>query len=146
MKTVVKKFDELSVYELYKILRARCEIFVVEQNCVYQDLDDIDQEAIHVYLEDEGEIVAYARVIDKNKRLDEVSIGRVISTKRRKGYGSAVMKACIEVAKSHFGAKTIKIGAQAYAVPFYQSLGFAVSSDLYLEDGIPHHYMIYKEN
>ena len=132
MKTVVKKFDELSVHELYKILRARCEIFVVEQNCVDQDLDDIDQEAIHVYVEDEGEIVAYARVIDKNKRLDEVSIGRVISTKRRKGYGSTVMKADYTAAESNYDLMSIGawqgpvIAQNKYGVDLVERAGLSV--------------------
>ena len=83
METIVKKFDELTTTELYEILKIRSEVFVVEQNCVYQDLDDVDKEAYHVYLKEEGKIIAYLRVVDKDKRLDEVSIGRVISLKRR---------------------------------------------------------------
>ena len=79
METIVKQFNELTVGELYEILKLRVEVFVVEQTCAYQDLDDIDQEAYHVYLRNEEGIVAYLRVIDKDKRLDEVSIGRVIS-------------------------------------------------------------------
>jgi ElaA protein len=101
---------------------------------------------VHVYLTENGETVAYLRVIDKGKRLDEVSIGRVISRYRRRGYGQRVMKAGIEVAKSAFGAKRIKIGAQKYAVPFYQSVGFSVIEGTdYNEDGIPHIYMIYEQ-
>jgi ElaA protein len=120
-------------------------VFVVEQNCAYQDLDKIDKEAYHVYLQEEGKIVAYLRVIDKDKRLDEVSIGRVISLKRRQGLGTALMKAGIEVAKEKFGAKVIKIGAQLYAKPFYEGCGFRQISGEYLEDGIPHIYMVYEQ-
>ena len=109
MKVVIKKFEELSVTELYEILRARSEVFVVEQNCVYQDLDCVDQEAYHVYFEEDGRILAYLRVIDKDKRLDEVSLGRVISLKRRCGLGSELMKVGIQVAKEKFGAKKIFI-------------------------------------
>ena len=145
MEIVVKKFEELSVEELYEILRLRAEVFVVEQNCAYQDLDKIDKEAYHVYLQEEGKIVAYLRVIDKDKRLDEVSIGRVISLKRRQGLGTALMKAGIEVAKEKFGAKVIKIGAQLYAKPFYEGCGFRQVSGEYLEDGIPHIYMVYEQ-
>lgn len=145
MEIVVKKFEELSVEELYEILRLRAEVFVVEQNCAYQDLDKIDKEAYHVYLQEEGKIVAYLRVIDKDKRLDEVSIGRVISLKRRQGLGTALMKAGIEVAKEKFGAKVIKIGAQLYAKPFYEGCGFRQISGEYLEDGIPHIYMVYEQ-
>jgi ElaA protein len=145
METIVKRFDELTLYELYDLLKLRAQVFVVEQNCPYQDLDDIDKDAYHVFIVDEGEIVACARVIDKGKRLDEVSIGRVISARRRQGLGTTVMNASIKTAKQFFGAKKIKIGAQEYAIPFYQQVGFKVVSDTYLEDGIPHKYMIYEE-
>jgi ElaA protein len=145
METVIKKFDELTLAELYEILRARAEVFIVEQNCAYQDLDNVDKNAYHVYLKDEGGILAYLRVIDKGERLDEVSLGRVITLKRRQGLGTAVMRVGIDVAKEKYGAKRIKIGAQAYAKPFYEQLGFRQISDEYMEDGIPHIYMIYEE-
>lgn len=145
MQTIIKKFNELSSLELYEILRLRSEVFVVEQNCVYQDLDNLDQEAYHVYLQEGEKIVAYLRVIDKDKRLDEVSLGRVISLERRKGYGTALMKVGLQVAKEVFGAKRVKIGAQAYAKPFYEGVGFRQISGEYMEDGIPHIYMIYEE-
>lgn len=145
MEIIVKKFDELTLVELYEILRLRAEVFVVEQNCPYQDLDNIDQEAYHVYLREEGKILAYLRVIEKGKRLDEVSIGRVISLKRRCGLGSEIMRAGIAVAIEKFYAKKIKIGAQLYAKPFYEGVGFRQISDEYLEDGIPHIYMIYEK-
>ena len=146
METVVKKFEELTLWELYEILRIRSEVFVVEQNCVYQDLDEIDQEAYHVYLKENGKIWAYLRVIDKGKRLDEVSIGRVISLKRRCGLGGILMAEGIKIAEEKFGAKRIKIGAQAYARPFYESVGFRViKEETYMEDGIPHIYMLYGE-
>ena len=99
MEIVIKHFCELTLDELYEILRARAEVFIVEQNCAYQDVDELDKEAYHVYLREEGKIVAYLRVIDKGNRLDEVSLGRVITLKRRCGYGMQVMKAGIEVAR-----------------------------------------------
>lgn len=145
MEITVKKFQELTVDELYEILRARSEIFVVEQDCVYQDLDDVDQDAYHVCVRENGKLVAYLRVIEKGKRLDEVSLGRVISVERLKGWGSIVMQEGIKVAKEKFHAKKIKIGAQKQAMPFYQKLGFKQISDDYDEDGIPHVYMIYEE-
>jgi ElaA protein len=145
METVIKKFDELTLAELYEILRARAEVFIVEQNCAYQDLDNVDKNAYHVYLKDESGILAYLRVIDKGERLDEVSLGRVITLKRRQGLGAAVMRVGIDVAKEKYGAKRIKIGAQAYAKPFYEQLGFRQISGEYMEDGIPHIYMIYEE-
>ncbi len=145
MEIVVKSFTELTVEELYEILRARAEVFIVEQNCVYQDVDNVDREAYHVYLRENGEIIAYLRVIDKGKRLDEVSLGRVITLKRRQGYGTKVMKVGIAVARERFSAKKIKIGAQAWAKPFYEQLGFRQISGEYMEDGIPHIYMILDE-
>ena len=147
MQTVVKRFNELSNRELYEILRLRAAVFIVEQNCVYQDLDDVDFDAWHVYMRDEnGEVVGYLRVIEKGKRLDEVSLGRVISAKRRCGIGTKLMQEGIRVAKEKFGATKIKIGAQAWAQPFYESVGFQRISDPYMEDGIPHVYMLYEEN
>jgi ElaA protein len=145
MESVVKAFYELSLDELYEILRIRAEVFVVEQNCAYQDLDDVDKEAYHVYLREEGKIVAYLRVVDKGKRLDEVSVGRVISLKRRCGIGNKLMEIGKRVAKEKYGATKIKIGAQVQAQPFYEQAGFEVVSEQYLEDGIPHVYMIYEE-
>ena len=145
MEIVVKHFNELTLDELYEILKARAEVFIVEQNCAYQDLDDLDKEAYHVYLREDGEIVAYLRVVDKGKRFDEVSLGRVITLKRRCGYGSKVMKAGIEAARERFGAKEIKIGAQVQAKPFYERVGFRQISDEYLEENIPHVYMILDE-
>jgi ElaA protein len=142
METFVKTFDELTTTELYEILKARAEVFIVEQDCVYQDLDDVDQEAYHVYLKEDGKIVAYLRVIGRGKRLDEVSIGRVITLRRHCGLGTTIMTLGFAVAREKFGAECIKIGAQVQAQPFYESIGFRVCSGEYMEDGIPHIYMI----
>ena len=145
MEIIVKKFEELTLNELYEILRVRSDVFVVEQNCVYQDVDNVDQDSYHVYMKENGKIVAYLRVVDKDKRLDEVSLGRVIARYRRRGLGSAIMKTGIAVAKEKFHAKRLQIGAQAWAQPFYESVGFRRISDEYMEDGIPHVYMTYEE-
>ncbi len=142
MQLYVKKFEELTLDELYDILAARADVFIMEQNCVCFDPDGADKDAYHVYYKENGKIVAYLRVIDKGKRLDEVSIGRVISLKRRCGVGSALMKEGLRVAKEKFGAEKVKIGAQLYAKPFYEGVGFKQVSDEYLEDDIPHIYMI----
>ena len=144
METFVKTFDELTTAELYDILQARAEVFIVEQDCVYQDLDDVDKEAYHVYLKEDGKIVAYLRVIDRGKRLDEVSIGRVITLKRRCRLGTTVMTIGLAVAREKFGAERVKIGAQVQAKPFYETVGFRVCSEEYMEDGIPHIYMVKK--
>ena len=146
MQSVVKRFQDLTVDELYAILRLRAEIFVVEQDCAYQDLDDIDQEAWHVYLKEEEQVVGYLRVIEKGKRLDEVSIGRVVSLYRRKGIGRRLMEIGKMIAKDKFKATRIKIGAQVQAQPFYEKAGFVQVSEEYLEDGIPHVYMICELN
>ena len=142
---IIKKFEQLTVEELHEIYKLRIAVFVVEQNCPYQDLDEIDKKAYHVYMQENGKMVAYLRVIDKGERLDEVSVGRVISLKRRCGLGSALMQEGIRVAKEKFDAKKIKVGAQVYAKPFYEQAGFRQISEEYLEDGIPHIYMIYED-
>ncbi len=144
MEIFVKTFDELTTTELYEILQARAEVFVVEQDCVYQDLDGADKDAYHVYIKEAGKIVAYLRVIDRGKRLEEVSIGRVITLKRRCRLGTTVMTVGMAVAREKFGAERIKIGAQVQAKPFYESIGFKVCSEEYMEDGIPHIYMLKK--
>ena len=119
---------------------------MVEQECAYQDLDGVDKEAYHVYLRENGKLVAYLRVLDKGKRLDEVSVGRVISLKRGLGLGKRLMRAGLQVAKEKFGATIVKVGAQVQAKGFYESVGFRQVSEEYDEDGIPHIYMIYEEN
>ena len=146
MDIIVKKFEELDVNELYEIMQARAAVFVVEQECAYQDLDGVDKEAYHVYLREDGQMVAYLRVLDKGKRLDEVSVGRVISLKRGLGLGKTLMQAGLQVAKEKFGAKIVKVGAQVQAKGFYESVGFRQVSGEYDEDGIPHIYMLYEEN
>lgn len=142
MEIIIKKFDELNIYELHEIYKARIKVFVVEQNCPYQEIDDYDPLSYHVYLKNEESILAYARVLPTNTKYKEVSIGRVISLKRREGYGTIVLKECIKVAKEKFDAKEIKIGAQLYAKSFYEGVGFKqCENESYLEDGIPHIHM-----
>jgi len=133
-----KAFQELTVDELYELLRIRSEVFVVEQNCVYQDLDNDDQKSIHLWQTVAGKVVALARVCPAGTHMQEVSIGRVITTERGKGYGKQVMLHAIEAAKEHFDAKQIEIEAQEYAKGFYESVGFRQSSDTFMLDGIPH--------
>ena len=133
-----KSFQELTVDELYELLRVRSEVFVVEQDCVYQDMDGDDQKAIHLWLPLEGKIVALARVCPAGTHMQEVSIGRVITTERGKGYGKQIMLYAIEAAKKHFDAKQIDIEAQEYAKGFYESVGFKQSSKTFMLDGIPH--------
>lgn len=133
-----KNFSELTAEELYELLRIRSEVFVVEQNCVYQDMDGDDQASIHLWLTDQDRVVALCRVCPAGTHMKEVSIGRVITTERGKGYGKQIMLAGIEAAREHFDATTIEIEAQEYAKGFYEQVGFRQSSDPFILDGIPH--------
>lgn len=133
-----KSFQELTIDELYELLRVRSEVFVVEQNCVYQDLDGDDQNSIHLWLTDGDKVVALARVCPAGTHMTEISIGRVITTERGKGYGKQIMLYAIEAAIEHFDARLIDIEAQEYAKGFYESVGFKQSSDIFMLDGIPH--------
>ena len=133
-----KSFKELTVDELYELLRVRSEVFVVEQDCVYQDMDGDDQKSIHLWLTVAGKVVALARVCPAGTHMKEISIGRVITTVRGKGYGNQIMLHAIDAAKEHFGAKQIDLEAQEYAKGFYESVGFKKSSETFILDGIPH--------
>lgn len=133
-----KTFPELTTTELYELLRIRNDVFVVEQNCVYQDLDYDDQPSIHLWITEEERIVALCRVCPAGTHMDEVSIGRVITVERGKGYGKALMLAAIDAARQHFGATRIDLEAQEYAKGFYEKVGFRQSSAPFILDGIPH--------
>ena len=140
-----KPFHQLTTDELYELLRVRSEVFVVEQNCVYQDLDGDDQKAIHLWLTLEGKTVALARVCPAGTHMTEISIGRVITTERGKGYGKEILLHAIDAATEHFGATVIDIEAQEYAKGFYESVGFKQSSDTFMLDGIPHIKMTWRK-
>lgn len=146
MKIQVKKFNELTTAELYEILKARAEVFVVEQNCVYQDLDSIDQKSIHVWLENgSGKVLAYLRTFEKADELGTAQIGRVLTTERGQGLGSLILKEGMKAAVGELGAKEIYLEAQVYAIGFYEKEGFKVTSGEFLEDGIPHVQMRWRE-
>ncbi len=139
MQIRVKQFRELTANELYEILKLRAAVFVVEQNCAYQDPDDLDQAAIHVWLEEDGGgIAAYLRVLDKGVESEHAAIGRVIAKTRRKGYGTRVLQAGIRAAKTYFDEDTVYLEAQTYAKAFYEKAGFRQISDEFLIDNIPH--------
>ena len=140
----VKRFHELTVDELYELLRVRAEVFVVEQNCVYQDLDGDDQASVHLWLTEGGKVVALCRVCPAGTHMEEVSIGRVITTERGKGFGKRIMLEGIKIARSHFGVERIDIEAQEYAKGFYEQVGFRQSSEPFILDGIPHIRMTWK--
>jgi len=140
----VKKFDELNVHELYAILRLRTEVFVVEQNCVFQDMDNKDQYSYHLMGWEQEQLIAYTRLIPPGVSYAYASIGRVITSQsaRGTGIGKLLMERSIEEGKRLFGDVPVKIGAQLYLKEFYYSFGFKQSSDVYDEDGIDHIEMI----
>ena len=133
-----KLFRELTVDELYELLRVRSEVFVVEQDCVYQDLDGDDQFSVHLWLTEGDKVVALCRVCPAGTHMEEVSIGRAITTERGKGNGKRIMLEGIKVARDHFNAERIEIEAQEYARGFYEQVGFRQSSEPFILDGIPH--------
>ena len=140
-----KTFQELTTDELYELLRVRSEVFVMEQNCVYQDLDYDDQKSIHLWLTEGEKVVALARVCPAGTHMKEISIGRVITTERGKGYGKQIMLHAIDAAVECFGATLIDIEAQEYAKGFYEGVGFKQSSDTFMLDGIPHIKMTWRK-
>lgn len=140
-----KTFKELTTDELYELLRVRSEVFVVEQNCVYQDLDGDDHASIHLWLTQDDKVVALCRVCPAGTHMREVSIGRVITTERGRGYGKQIMLAAIQAATEEFHAELIVIEAQEYAKGFYESVGFRQTSEPFILDGIPHIAMVYKQ-
>lgn len=142
MEVIVKRFSELDTEELYRIIELREAVFVVEQQCPYQETDGLDREAVHVRLEEDGRILAYLRVMDRGAESEYVSIGRLLASDRRKGYGSRVLAEGIRVAKEYFGADKIYLEAQVYAKGLYEKQGFRAVSDEFLLDGIPHVKML----
>ena len=140
-----KTFNELTTDELYELLRVRSEVFVVEQNCVYQDLDGDDQPSIHLWLTVGDKTVAVARVCPAGTHMQQVSKGRVITTERGKGYGKQIMLHAIDAAIEHFGATVIDIEAQEYAKGFYETVGFKQSSEPFMLDNIPHIKMTFQK-
>jgi ElaA protein len=141
-----KRFDELTTTELYKIIKIRFEVFICEQTCFYQDLDDKDFESIHLMGYENNELVAYARLLPKGVSYENYcAIGRVLTkeTARRKGYGIELMNRAIEICKQEFGGD-IKISAQQYLEKFYSDFGFKTGTEMYFEDQIPHVGMVLK--
>ena len=145
IKWVLKHFNDLSVSELYAIMQLRNEVFVVEQNCVFQDADNKDQGSHHLMGWDNQMLVAYSRIVPPGIAYDSFpSIGRVVTspTMRNTGIGKILMQQSIEELQKLFGKSSIKLGAQLYLKKFYESFGFVQSSEVYIEDGIPHIEMI----
>lgn len=140
MQTLIKSFDELSTKELYEILSLRAEIFVVEQDCVYNDLDNNDQMAHHLMIFEDNTIVGYARLLNSGTRFTQASIGRLVVKKeaRFKGIAREVMQKGAKWMIKNWNVNNIHISAQKYLKAFYGSLGYEIVTDEYLEDGIPH--------
>lgn len=136
MELVVKTFDELNIHELYEILRVRAAVFVVEQECAYQDVDGIDPGAVHAFLRDEEGIQAYLRVFEKDERTAQM--GRMLTMRRGSGLGAELLKEGIRIAREVLKKEVLYIEAQTYAIGFYTREGFRVTSEEFLEDGIPH--------
>lgn len=144
MKFIVKNFTELSRDELYSILQLRSEVFVVEQDCVYQDIDYKDQKAFHVIGVKDSKIVAYARVFDSGDYFELPSIGRILVKEDQRAfkYGHQLVQEAISYIEHHFTKTAILISAQTYLLKFYNNLGFVQQGETYLEDGIPHIKML----
>ena len=140
MKTFIKTFQDLSNTEIYQILRLRSEVFVVEQECIYQDIDNKDKNAVHIFLKEKNEIIAYSRVFKEKEYFENPSIGRVVVANKRRmyGVGKKIMNISIDYIKQNIKAKSIEISAQKYLKKFYSNLGFVKQGEEYLEDNIPH--------
>ena len=144
MEITIKIFEELTVSELHDLLQLRSQVFVVEQDCVYQDIDGKDQKALHVIGKKESKIIAYTRCFAPGFYFEEAAIGRVVveESQRRFGYGHEIMKASVAAIEKKFCTKNIKLSAQKYLIKFYESHGFITTGKGYLEDGIPHIAMV----
>jgi ElaA protein len=140
LKIYIKTFNQLTTKELYDVLQLRSEVFVVEQDCVYQDIDGKDQKALHVLGFKKDKLIAYTRLFKPGDYFNEASIGRVVVTKNQRQfkYGYDIMKTSIEAIKIHYNETIIKISAQVYLKSFYNNLGFKEVGEEYLEDDIPH--------
>ena len=141
----IKTFNELHIIEMYEILRLRSEVFVVEQACIYQDLDNKDQKAIHLLYKKNDEIIAYSRIFKKGEYYKNPSIGRVVVSKknRNKNLGKEIMLESMEYIKNNLYGEKIEVSAQMYLDKFYKNLGFYSDGNQYLEDGIPHQRMFF---
>lgn len=138
MELICKHFTQLTRDELFQIYKLRVAVFIVEQQCAYPEIDDADQVAWHLWLQDGDGIAAYLRVLPPGATFDTASIGRVIAVKRRQGLGSRIVAEGIRAARERFGAQTITIEAQTYARALYERAGFVQTSEEFLEDGILH--------
>ena len=146
MKIVVKRFKELSVEEIYQILKVRADVFIIEQKCIYKDIDGKDEKAMHVMGKNNNEIIAYTRILEGGEDYDFPSISRVVVKKENRGKerGRKIMKESIKYIVEELKEKTIVLAAQKYLEKFYKELGFIAEGEEYLEDEIQHQKMILK--
>ena len=144
MNIVIKYFHQLTTQELYNILQLRSEVFVVEQKCIYQDIDGKDQKAVHIFIKENKDVLAYSRIFDEREYFENPSIGRVVVKKGKRGIelGKKIMLEGAKYIKETFTNKKIEISAQKYLKDFYNDLGYKFTGNEYLEDGIPHIRMI----
>ena len=142
----LKRFDELTTKELYEILRARAEVFVVEQDCIYQDCDRKDQKSWHLFSEENGEVVSYMRIIEKGVSYPEMSMGRLLTREqhRKSGYSRETIARGLDFVVNTLGETKVRVSGQLYMKKFYESMGFRTTSEVYLEDGIEHVEMLYE--
>ena len=142
----IKSFEELSIHELYEILKVRQEVFVVEQTCYYLDADGYDQKALHLFAEKEGKVVAYCRIFSQGIKYPETSIGRVLTNTKYRNLklGKTLINIALQAIETHFKTSECRISAQDYLLEFYKSFGFEDTGKKYLEDDIPHTEMVRK--
>ena len=140
---ILKSFKDLNKEELYKLIKLRIEVFVVEQKCPYQDLDDLDQDAEHMWIEEAGEIISYLRINSGGTKFKEPSLGRIVTKEkyRNKGFATRLIHEALKVIQENYGMP-VMISAQSYLQNYYQAFGFETCSEEYLEDDIPHVNMI----
>ncbi|MFW5988495.1 MAG: GNAT family N-acetyltransferase [bacterium] len=144
MELQIKRFSQLNNRQLYKIIEARIDVFVVEQNCPYKECDNKDQDSFHLFYLDQNQIAAYLRIIPAGISYNEPSIGRVLVKKeyRKKGLAKKMTKEALTFIKEEFSSNAVRISAQEYILNLYQNFGFKVVSERYLEDDIPHYEML----
>jgi len=146
MQYIMKKFAELTNTELYKLLQLRQEVFIIEQACIYPDIDGKDENAYHLLVFDKDQIVGCLRVLEKGVSFQEIAIGRVIASKSHRGQGIAnkMMQQALDFIGQELQEKRVRISAQSVAIPFYRGVGFEVVNEEYLEDDIPHVDMLWE--
>jgi len=141
MEFYAKTFDELSGSEIYEILKSRAEIFIMEQKIFYLDMDDIDYDALHCFIKDGNRVIACLRAYYCDEQKTKVKIGRVLTTSHGNGIGKMLMEKSISAIKQHYGCDRIYINSQKHAIGFYEKSGFKVTSEKFMEAGIPHKSM-----